>query len=251
MCLRRSHKVEAVVNQTFLGKEESVKDLEVGEAQTAADQAVVRAGKPTEKEKIVACAHQDEEVAVVATVKGEKELIQDPSQILPLNQTVLGRIDKSDGSMTNMNRIDTISQGLTGPKETKETTQGIDIGIGIKEITEMKEIDIDKGTDKQKGEDHKLVECVDGKMKTMKLRTTNCSVGLVLLRPQLKKNQNKVQSLSAEEQRESQAKKEIIEESIIMNQLESLHMINGTMISSLLKKTAKLRNETVAQVVKQ
>ena len=251
MDLKRSNKVEAVVNQTFLGKEESVKDLEVGEAQVVADQAVVRAEKPTEKEKIVACAHQDEEAEAEVTVIDEEELIQDPSQILYQNRTVQGRTDKSDGPMTNMNRIDTISQGITDPKEMKETIREIDIGIGIKEITEMKEIDIDKETDRRIGEDHKLVECVVGKTKTMKLRITNCSERLVFLKPQLNKNQSKVQSQSAEEQRESLAKKGIIEESIIMNQLESLHMINGTMISSLLRKNVKLRNGIVARVVKQ
>lgn len=251
MDLKRSNKAEAVVNQTFLGKEESVKDLEVGEAQAAVDQAVVRAEKPTEKEKIVACAHQDEEAEAVVTVIDGEELIQDPSQILLQNRTVLGRIDKRDGPMTNMNRIDTISQGLTDPKETKETIRDIDIGIGIKEITEMKEIDIDKGTDRRIGEAHKLVECVVGKMKTMKLQTTDCSERLAFLKPPLNKNQSKVQSQSAEEQRESLAKKGIIEESMIMNQLGSLHMINGTMISSLLRKTVKLRNGIGAQVVKQ
>ena len=68
-----------------------------------------------------------------------------------------------------------------------------------KEITEMKEIDIDKGTDRRIGEAHKLVECVVGKMKTMKLQTTDCSERLAFLKPPLNKNQSNVQSQSVEE----------------------------------------------------
>ena len=242
-------KSKVVADQMSLDREERVKDQEEGEVQAAADLVAVRVDKHTRKGKIVVCVHLNEEVEVVAIVIEEGNIIQDQNQDLCRNQIVLGHLAINDGLMTNMTRVDTIDQRTTGINVMKDAILGTGTGIETIEIIVMREIVIDQEIEEEIGEAHKQGECVDGKMKTTKHQIANFSDELEYHKLKLIKNQSKVQSPSTKEQRESQAKNEILVENMTKSQQENLPTINGSMTNSLMKKSARHRNETAARVV--
>ena len=242
-------KSKAVADRMSPGREEGVKDQKEGEVQVAADLVVVRVENHTREGKIAECVHLDEEVEVVVIVIEGGELIQDQNQGRCQNLTPLGHPAIKDGLMTNMTRVDTIDQRTTGTSVMKDAPLGTGTGIETTEIIVTKEIVIDQEIEEEIEEAKQQEECADGKMKTTIHQIVNFSDELEYLKSKLIKNQSKVQSLSTKEQRESQAKNEILVENMTKNNQENHPMINGSMTNSLMKKSARLKRGTAAQAV--